>query len=195
MKTLLLKPFERYSEKQLLLIGFLAFAVGIVLAKLFNTHFDGVLDTHFSDNVSWAQSAFNNSVNVIVLTLMLFLAGKIINRKTRLVDLLAAVLIARIPFYPLVFCNIGNKAFSSGDQILKSMQYQTSIPASTIVLLVVIVVITLALLVWSISLLYNGYKVAVNGKGAKAVVLFIVAVFIAEIVSKLVIFLGTNTIK
>ena len=80
MKTLLLKPFERYSEKQLLLIGFLAFAVGIVLAKLFNTHFDGVLDTHFSDNVSWAQSAFNNSVNVIVLTLMLFLAGKIINR-------------------------------------------------------------------------------------------------------------------
>jgi hypothetical protein len=195
MKTLLLKPFERYSETRLLLVGLAAFAVGTVLSKVFNTQFDGALDVHFSASISWTQSIINNVVNVGCLTLVLFAAGKIINHKTRLVDLLATVLIARIPFYPLVFCNIGNRAFTSGDEILQATLHQTPISAASIVMLVVIALSTLILLVWSVSLLYNGYKVSVNGKGAKAIVLFIVAIIVAEIASKLLLVLASNTLK
>ena len=195
MKTLLFKPFDRYSETRLLLVGLAAFAVGTVLSKVFNTHFDGALDVHFSGSVSWTQSIINNSVNVVCLALVLFLAGKIINHKTRLVDLLATVLIARIPFYPLAFCNIGNKAFTSGDEILQATLHQTPISADSIVMLVVIALITLTLLVWSVALLYNGYKVSVNGKGAKAIVLFIVAIVVAEIASKLLLVLVSKTLE
>jgi len=195
MKTLLLKPFERYSEWRLLVVGLLAFAVGTVLSKLFNTHFDGVLDAHFSNTISWSETILNNSVNVVSLTLVLFAVGKIINHKTRLVDLFATVLIARIPFYPLVFCNVGNKAFKSGDEIVQATLHQTSVSTSAIVMLVIMVLITLALIVWSVSLLYNGYKTAVNGKGAKAIVLFIVGIVVAEIVSKIVIISLSNTFK
>lgn len=195
MKTLLLKPFERYSETRLLLVGLLAFAVGTVLSKLFNTHFDGVLDAHFSNTISWTETILNNTINVVCLTAILFAVGKIINHKTRLVDLLATVLIARIPFYPLVFCNVGNKAFKSGDELVQSAQHHTQVSTSAIVMLVIMVLITLALIVWSVSLLYNGYKTAVNGKGTKAIVFFIAAIVVAEIISKVVIVSLSNTLK
>jgi len=94
-----------------------------------------------------------------------------------------------------VFCNVGNKAFKSGDEIVQATLHQTSVSTSAIVMLVIMVLITLALIVWSVSLLYNGYKTAVNGKGAKAIVLFIVGIVVAEIVSKIVIISLSNTFK
>jgi len=47
--------------------------------------------------------------------------------------------------------------------------------------------VILLALVLAVILLYNGYKVATNAKGIKNTVLFVAALLIAEVVSKMII--------
>ena len=46
MKQLLFKPFERFSENQLLVVGICATLIGSYLAYLFDGRYDGALDFH-----------------------------------------------------------------------------------------------------------------------------------------------------
>ncbi|EOG6917048.1 hypothetical protein ACLH3W_002277, partial [Flavobacterium psychrophilum] len=49
-------------------------------------------------------------------------------------------------------------------------------------------IILIIALIWFISLLYNGFKIATNSKETKHTLLFILAIIIAEITSKIIIY-------
>ena len=59
MKTLLFKPFERYSETVLLVVGLIMLGAGMLVGTIFNARFDGVLDLHFSNAVSIRQTTID----------------------------------------------------------------------------------------------------------------------------------------
>mgnify|MGYP006167936399 FL=1 len=48
-------------------------------------------------------------------------------------------------------------------------------------------ILALATMVWFAVLLWNGFKIATNAKGIKAIILFIAVVLLAEIASKYII--------
>jgi hypothetical protein len=188
----LFNPFEKYTETQLLLFGMLATAGGAVIAWLFKARFDGALDVHFSEHVTPQQTASDLVVDVTTLLLFLWIAAQFINRKIRIVDLLSAVIIARIPFYILPLFNCTGWMSQLGAEVeeqLKAGKQITWVPGpGELVLIIVFALVMILLLVWAIALLYNGYRVATNAKGAKAVVLFIAALLLAEIVSKIALY-------
>src|SRR5690625_4846953 len=116
MKTILFRPFERYSEKTLVIVGVAFTLIGSLLGAAFQGRFDGVLDMHFVPSTSFYQVLIDNAINIFCLVLFLFLSAKYINNKTRLIDILTAAMVARIPYYFMVFGNINNTMSKARDR-------------------------------------------------------------------------------
>lgn len=106
MKSLLFQPFEKYSEKTLLLLGIIFTLIGSFIAYAFNIRFDGVLDVHIVSDALWYQTLIDNLINIFCLIIFLYSSAKYINKKTRIIDIITTSIIARIPLYLLPLINI-----------------------------------------------------------------------------------------
>ncbi len=186
MKTLLFNPFKRYSEQQLLFFGLFTAIVGVVCAWLTNTHFDGVLDTHFGKDVSLKTVVLQSLINSVSIVLVFYPLGKWINSKTRLIDIVNISLIVKIPAYFMMPLNINNWAVLQSEPLLESLSDPFNLQFTTelILFLALTSILGLVILTWLIVLLYNGFKTATNLKGTKHIIMFIVAIIVSEIVSK-----------
>ena len=190
MKILLFKPFEKYSEKTLLLVGILFTLLGSFFAYVFNIRFDGVIDVHIVTNSLPYQALLDNLVNIFCLVLFLYISSKYINKKTRLIDIVNAALVARAPFYLMPFFNINGVIQKASDDVIQfaNPELISQISSSNLCMLIVFGIIAILFLVWYISLLFNGIKVASNAKGKTPIILFIISLLLAEILSKFLIF-------
>ena len=194
MRKILFNPFEQFSERPLILFGIAATIVLSMTGAFFNARFDGVLDLHFSTPTYFFNTLTDNAVNIVVLSLALFTLGKIRNNKTRFIDVFSASLIARIPYYFLPFFNWNNFILIETEKLMQ--QFLTVQPGTVpqfdaiqMVALIGFAIISIVFLAWFIYLLYQGYKVATNAKGAIEVVLFGVTILIAEVFSKIIFYL------
>lgn len=187
MKSILFKPFEIYSERKLLIIGAIVTILGSIIASYFNVRYDGVIDLHFVENTTLHQPFIDNIINIIAIFIPLFIVGKLINNKTRIIDIITVILISRIPFYIVPLFNINNIIFNATKKLLNLNTNKGIAQVTSIEWLIIIMSAVLAItaLIWLITLLYNGYKIATNAKGKKTVFLFIVGLLLAEIVSKI----------
>tara|TARA_R110000850_G_scaffold16697_1_gene51698 strand:+ start:37537 stop:38115 length:579 start_codon:yes stop_codon:yes gene_type:complete len=186
MKTLLFNPFKKYSERQLLVFGLITTLAGVVFATLTNIHFDGVLDTHFGKQVALKTAALQSLINIVSIVVVFYPLGKWINPKTRLIDIFNISLIVKIPAYLMMPLNINNWAYSQTEPLLGAMANPFNLQLTQEMILFLIISSFLAILVfvWLIILLYNGFKVATNLKETKHIIMFILAIIVAEIVSK-----------
>lgn len=190
MKTILFNPFQKYSEKQLFLFGWFLAITAAVLSLFFNGRFDGIIDLHFVENTSIITASLDIVICTGILSLLLFIIGKIINKKTRFIDVLVASLIAKIPFYFLLFFNINNKMYLVSQKLMDSILQKKDFNIETfdMSLLVFSGIATFICLIWSMILLFNGFKTATNIKETKHILLFIVSVITAEVLSKIILF-------
>ena len=189
MKALIFNPFEKISEKKLLLIGITSMLVGATLGYLFNARYDGVFDLHFEKNTSYFNALLDILISVSTTCILLLAVGKYTNSKTRLIDIFNACSMAKIPFYVLTLFNINNWIYYSSEKLVESLQHNLmKMPSlSEFVPVLLFSMLTILGLVLSALLLFNGYKVATNAKGTKSIGLFVVALFLSEIFSKIII--------
>lgn len=192
MKTFLFKPFEKYQETTLLSFGIAAALIGSLLGFLFNGRFDGVFDLHFAGVVMWYHPLLDNLFNILSITFFMYVAGLIINRKTRVIDILAAGTVSRAPLYFLTVFNAGNFLSRLTDKIMDEIANNPAAPLAGVapsesIILAAFALISLLFIVWYIVLLWNGFKVATNAKGGVAVFLFSASVLLSEIISKILI--------
>lgn len=194
MKKILFNPFEQFSERSLILFGIATTLLLSMTGAFFNARFDGVIDLHFSRPTFFINTLTDNALNIVLLSLALFTLGKIRNSKTRLIDIFTASLIARIPYYILPFFNWNDRILNESNKIME--QFMTIQPgavpqfeAAQMLTLLVFAIVSILFLVWFIFLLYQGYKVATNAKGAVEVVLFGITLLLAEIASKIIFYL------
>ncbi len=193
MKAILLNPFFKFQEKTLLIIGITATIVGSIIGFVQESRYDGIFDIHFSsEKVQWFHPFLDNIVNIVVLSILLFVFGKKINSKTRFIDLLNTVLIARIPIYLNAIIIMNEYMNRISQNILENISENPVNPMANtsftdLILLLVSSVFAIITLIWSIALTYNGFKTASNSKGAKNILWFILMLIIAEILSKIII--------
>ncbi len=185
----LYNPFELYSERQLLIFGLVLTLIGSLLGYLFNGRFDGIVDFHLLESVTFFEVVLDNFFNTVLLTMLLYITGKLINSKTRFVDVLNASLLARIPFYILPFFNFNNVMYDVSNRTYDIMVAGSFNAISTpdIILLMLFSFVAICTLIWFSVLLWNGFKVATNAKGIKNIILFIFTILVVEVVSKYII--------
>ena len=190
MKTLFFKPFERYQESHLLIVGVGALLAGSFFGAIFGARFDGVLDLHFRRDVSFYTVLLDNIVNVLSLFIPLFILGKTINSHTRVVDVFNTVLIARIPYMVLPLSNLNGLITQNTSELMEvalNPELASEISSSTYIMLTVFGLISLGIMVWMITLLFNGFKISVNLKNKMHIIWFELSILLAEILSKLII--------
>ena len=182
----LYNPFELYSERQLLIFGLVMTLIGSFLGYSFNGRFDGIIDFHLLESVIFFEVVLDNFFNAVLLTMLLFINGKLINSKTRFVDVLNASLLARIPFYILPFFNFNNVMYDVSNRTYSIIVAGSFNAISTpdMILLMLFSFVAICTLIWFSVLLWNGFKVATNARGIKNILLFIFTILVAEVVSK-----------
>lgn len=184
IKTLL-NPFEKYSEKQLLIFGILFLLIGSFLGYQFNALFDSILHISFPDNISFINHLLQNIALTLILTVFLFALGNYFNSKTRFIDILNSSLIARVPFYLTTLVNINDASSTISNKLLESLNDLKNITISTqdYFVLFLTSILSLVGIIWLSILLWNGFKTATNAKTTKQIVLFILVILIANFAS------------
>ena len=189
MKTLLFKPFEKYSEKKLLITGVIATLIGALVAYVLNCRFVGAFQMIF-DETTIVQSLIDNIIIISCLTTFLFISAKLIYKKTRFIDIFVTAIVSFIPFYILPIFNINDALMKStkelGGRFFLDVVSQMSL--ETLLTLAGFSICGLFVLIWCISLLYNGFKTAANAKGIKIMVIFGIALVLADIASRYLIY-------
>lgn len=183
----LLNPVKYFTEKTLLTANLVLFSVGTILAILFKVRFDGVLDLHFMPFKAPIISLTDNIVNIVLLAFMLFILGKNINPKTRMVDCLNTAFVCRIPMYLLSFLNISGEMSILSSRIIENLKIgNLEFTSSQYFFIILIATASILAIVVKIILLFNGFKVASNAKTTKHYVLFFVGLIVVEILSKII---------
>ena len=157
----------------------------------FKARFDGVLDTHFVESVNWYEPLLDNIINTISLTILLGLLAKWNQAKARWQDLLVTCLWSRMVFYPLILFNWNDwMRITSEEMVTQIIQNPQSLPDISILILGVVMVFgvlalaSLAIFGW---FLWHGFTVSSNQKSWKIALQLVVAVLLAEVLSKIVI--------
>jgi hypothetical protein len=98
-------------------------------------------------------------------------------------------MVARTPLYILPICNISNVITRSSEELIEYANPELISEISPLSWFTTITfgIITMIFIIWYITLLFNGFKVASNAKGKVPIVLFILSLLLAEILSKFLI--------
>lgn len=185
-----INPFRKYNERILIITGIAATLFGIILSINFHIVQDGIFDLHYAtiDNYVYIVTAL---LNIIILITVSYFWGLVINRRTRLIDMLNVAMVSRIPIYVSMMVmaftpleEITQQVMSQlGDfTLIQNMQLSTS----DILILMCVSVISLLLLAYFVLLFVNGFKIAVHATKWHHFLYCALSLVISEIITKII---------
>lgn len=171
---IIFNPFLKFTEKQLLIFGLLFFFINGLVCYYAGIKMDSIF--HFSPmkNSDLTIAFFYCGFSIVFAVIVLFILGIIFNNKTRLIDILNAVLISQVFNFPTVLAI----KFIDLEKISGKAMQNLQLEFADMLLLLVFVGITLPFIIYGIVLLYNGFRTATNIKSWKQIAIFAVVLFI-----------------
>lgn len=180
-------PFERFDEKLLLLIGILAVLVSIAAGYLTNTAFTSIYKISAIEHVSLKIIIGSTLLSFLVAIAVLFILGKILNRKTRIIDIINTVLISQLILIPLQCFGNTSSIRLAGQNIIKyESDPSGTFPFLDFLLMISITTFSITILIYSFALFYNGFKTATNIKKWQHIVLFCLVSMISSLTCQII---------
>ncbi len=195
--SMLFNPFRYVAGGSALVIGLGLMGPAAYVGSLSRTHFDGVLDVHSGLAAPTWFFLAESVIDWLSLALLLALAGFVASRsKFRLVDILGTQALARTPMFLVAagFLLPGVQRFLT--YLLENLPTLTQSPTATpadlwkdlpladLAVFALVMLTMLLMIVWMVALMYRGYAVSCNLRGARAALSFIIVLLLAEILSK-----------
>ena len=191
--TWLFRPFTFIAGAKALVLGIIVLVILSILGYLSNTHFDGILDIHLGEqntSTPYIIHGFYQLSTWLVLTAVFYITARISSKsETRLIDIAGTMALSQSP---LIFASLtGFIPFFHFSLDINSMTMgaMTDALKDNIIPLMLGAVVFMVFSIWSIILKYNAYSVSANLKGPKAWISFGLALFVCEVVSKILIYL------
>jgi len=179
---LLMNPFTRIAGWQAFGLG-LFFMVLMGLLGAYNSiAFNGVIDMHMFE-LSIPQSFLYLAVDLVCLVVVMWITGLVVTKNFRFIDILGTMALAKAPFLILAIAGF----FTTAPNVAEINKDPYIIFQS--VSFIIIMVLSIPVMVWSITLMYNALKISCDVKGSKLTTSFIIALFVAEALSKILILL------
>ena len=188
MRKQISNPFAYYPAWKLVGIGLIALLAGSLTGWYGAARYDGVLDLHFGPSVGTWQPLLDNLVNIGSLFMPLAVFGFTINRKTRFIDILSTVLMARIPYYVLPLFNVSGYVYRSSTKLIAGTQHGAPIDGDVIIANIVFISLAITATVLFILWLFSGFQTATNCKKTAHRWIFAGCILLAEVISKLCIY-------
>ena len=186
----LFNPFHIVAGLPALTIGLLLLVASGFLASLSNSHFDGVLDFHTGAVRPVWFPVVECLINWVVMSVLLLVSGMLVSKShIRPVDVFGTQALARAPSL-VTACAALLPGFQEGCQFLllkTTGQVPPEISASDWAVFSFVTVTAVLMVVWMVFLMYRGFTVACNVWMGKAIAVFIPALIVGEVVSKVLI--------
>lgn len=181
ISTYLFRPFEKIAGWQAFFTGLIIVAVTGFTSKYAGVFFDGVIDTHFTNDVTFTKSFTVLSIDIVSISVVMWLAGFFLSKNFRFIDILGTMTLARAPLLIIAIASLFVN-FPAAEEVLKSPGI-----IITNIQFLILMILSLPVIIWVIALTYNAFIISTNGKGTKATFIFITAIIISEILSKILI--------
>ncbi|MBO9594718.1 MAG: hypothetical protein J7599_17575 [Niabella sp.] len=183
-------PFERYPEKNLAIAGIVSLLLSVLLFWWAGQTNDGVYHVSPKAGLSLAGALSEAIVCTLLVCGLLAALGKAINPRTRIIDVLNATLIHRIPLTIGILILQLPFIKSVMDQILLAVKNNRleTLSGSALWISTVVGLLMTAFLVYAIVLLVNGFRTAVHARKAIHYLGFAAALIVAEIIYRLLLY-------
>ena len=171
MRIGLFNPFIYIAGLKALVIGFAFMTITLILSFYSRMHFDGAIDAHIGTEAPFYWFVLEQLIAWGSIVIAFLIAGLILSKSNfRFIDIAGTVAFSRAPM--LLIAVMG---FLPELHALKPGHINNAVIAVGFILLLPII--------WMIALLFNGFKTSLNIKDTKAIVGFIIALVLAEILS------------
>jgi hypothetical protein len=177
----MINPFYRIAGWQALVPGLIFIVFMGLIGSYSNLIFDGIIDMHFVSELTLLHSFTVLAIDLVSIVLVMCLAGLFISKSFRFIDILGTMTLSKAPFLLLAVAGLFTKA-PDMSHVMTNPYSMFSSPS-----FIFILVLSLPVIIWSVALMYNALKVSCDVKGSKLTVSFIIAVLVAEIISKILI--------
>lgn len=189
-KNSLIKPFENVQDKTLLVIGILTGVVISCLQLLTHTRSIAILkQVALKSAPTLVQTLSDFIITTIVMTLALFVFGKIINKKTRLIDILNTVLIARICLDISVLFDINGYLSDFSLQLIDNIANPEILFQSNPQGFVYFIITSFASILCLVGFgyyIYQGFKLATNLKKKYMIIVFVLIILLVDTLTRLI---------
>jgi uncharacterized integral membrane protein len=184
--TWVFNPFHYLAGEKALPLGVVAIAATAVVGYFTNTHVDGVLDVHTGSHAPFGFYFVEGLVDWMALGLLLVGMGRLVSAsRQRFIDVFGMPALARMPFLPAV--GLGGFIPECVATSVRNAGNLGGCGAAETAVFVLVALVSLLLIIWAVVLMYNAFSVACNVRGGRGVASFIVALLLAEVLSKAVI--------
>jgi hypothetical protein len=180
--SFMFNPFTRIAGWQAFGLG-LVFVISMgVIGTYSNVSFNGALDAHFVQHMTFISSLSLLAIDLISLILIMWITGLIISKGFRFIDILGTMTLAKAPLIIIAFAGYFNTTI-----------FQNTIPKNPVemfqsISFIMIMIVSLFSIIWNITLLYNALRISCDVKGTKLTIAFIIALVVSEAVSQIVIY-------
>jgi hypothetical protein len=181
MRKWLFNPFTYIAGMRALLIGFAGMAIAAVIALFSKVHFDGAIDMHIGAPLLNSKAFIEPLVDWACLVLPLYILGRILSQSSiRFIDVAGTIALARLPL--LLAALMGFLPIPPFNLKSADLHYIIAFTLNPAVIL--LIVLSIPLIIWTIALMYNAFSVSTNLKGEKSITAFVGGLVIAEVLSK-----------
>ncbi|MCT2406725.1 YIP1 family protein [Chryseobacterium antibioticum] len=166
-------PFERFDDKLLLVIGILGTALAILMGYWTGTYFSSIYKVNSLEKVTLQAVAIPTLISFASAIIILFILGKILNSKTRLIDIVNTVLISQLLLVILQATEKISFIKEAQDRLISHQRnLPETLPVGDLIVTIGMASFALIILIYSITIYYNGFKTATNIKKWHHIVLF-----------------------
>lgn len=178
----LLNPFAYFDDKLLLIIGLITHIFFSYVCYLADSYFPDFLSIQkVKIDFSFVDIVYQNTRNVLIAILLLYLYGKFINAKTRFIDIVNVVLISRIAYYIVFitdFIPFVNEKINKVTEGVLSNNLAILQDPSTMIVIVTVGFFALFCMALLFYYLFIGFKTVTNMKNPKQTFGFVAVIFL-----------------
>lgn len=178
----LFNPFKRIAGIEAFIIGLIIASITALIGSFSGVVFDGIIDVHFDKQLTLGNSFLCTFIDIFTLVLFMYLAGLVVAKGFRFVDMLGTMTLSRAPFILLAI-----SGFIASPPDLQSI-YNNPFVIFESKGFIVMMLLSIPVTCWVIILMYRAFVIITGKNSSKSLILFIAAFFMAELISKLAIY-------
>lgn len=175
MTNKILNPIEFYNDKKLLTFNLVVLLLGSILCIFMKSWFPAMITMFFRNEINGYKTILENITSIVLLFIILFVAGKIINKKTRVIDCFNLAMFSRIPMYILSTSNI----VGTHNKTLATDELSTI----DLIILNTTTIINLIVFIYLLVLFYKSFSTITNTKELKHYFVLVVFIVLGLIIS------------
>ena len=183
----LINPFRHIAGIKSIILGIIIIFATSIVGYYSHTHFPDTISIKTSPEFSFWYFVIQNYSNWFVVATLFYTASIIFSKSSvRLVDVYGTQALARFPYFIASFVGFSETLSAFSKYLLWTLMKQgepIEISAIQIITAILIMVFSIMLTIWLITLMFNAFKISANIKGIKLILIFIIVLIISLLLS------------